>query len=115
MKYSGYFPHVKREQYRYPLPPEGIAGRLPENIPWDTPISELSSCWLWIDCSGCGNSMLYPLRLMASNLGWKRTLRTTVPHLRCKHCSAKPSRVVLTADPAGDGGRRGGDGHVLVG
>jgi len=100
---------------RYPLPPEDISGVLPPTIPWDTPIAELSSCWLAISCD-CGTSSLLPLRLMAAQRGWKLTLRSIVPRLRCKQCGGRPGRVVLTVTPAGDGGmHRGGEGLVLVG
>jgi hypothetical protein len=32
---------------------------------------------------------------MAANLGWKRTLRSIVPKLKCKSCGGRPIKVEL--------------------
>lgn len=90
---------------KYGFPP--LNGRaLPESIPWDTPISELSELWVLKDCADCGEGKV-PLRLIAAQRGWKLTLRTIVPRLRCSECGNTLRRARLTADAAGTGGRHG--------
>jgi len=76
---------------RYPLPEFRL---FPREVPWDTPISDLSGWWLSSTCDEHG-TVAYPLRLMAANLGWKRTLRSIVPKLKCKSCGGRPIKVEL--------------------
>lgn len=92
-----------------PLPPEREAYEpFPEQIPWDTPISELSNWWLLLTCQcmGSGHSA-YPLRLMAARVGWDMTLRMVVPRLRCEKCGERPAEIWFVDDAAGDTGRFG--------
>jgi hypothetical protein len=88
----------------------------PAEIPWDTPISDISSWWLQID-SSTGSTTLYPLRLMAARKGWNLTLRTILPLLRDKKTNGPPTRVVLLArgDVVFRKGQAEGKYHLLVG
>lgn len=98
----------------YPLPPNRDQP-VPSVVPWDTEISELSGFWLLTRCE-CGRSSALPLRLLAAQLGWRKTLRTIVPKLKCKDCGSKPVEVVLTDNPAsGPGGADHRRKLVLVG
>lgn len=86
---------------KYPMPPDRPAP-FPDRAPWDTPISELPF-WLEIKCQ-CGRSTAYPLRLLAARVGWKKTLRSIVPRLKCEaeECQQRPERVRLSADGTGE-------------
>lgn len=90
----------------YPFPPHDIDSLFPEEVPWDLPIADLSRFSVEIACDCHEGVTKYPLRLMAAELGWKRTLRTIVPKLRCKHCGARPLSVALIE-------RANGDGHTI--
>jgi hypothetical protein len=89
---------------RHGFPPERDRD-LPEAVPWDRPIHELTGLWLVIRCGGCGGGTEVPLRLMAAEHGWNLTLRTIVPKLRCRveSCRARPSKVELVKNPADQG------------
>lgn len=93
---------------RYPLPPNRDQ-RVPDVAPLDTEISELAGLWLRTECQ-CGRSSSLPLRLLAAQLGWRKTLGTIVPKLRCKECGSAPISVILVSDPSGD--PKGGTGHI---
>jgi hypothetical protein len=79
---------------------------LPDSVPWNTPISELSGLWLLKDCPDCGEAKV-PLRKIAADRGWKLTLRTIVPRLRCGQCGNPLRSARLTDDAAGTDGRHG--------
>lgn len=74
--------------------------RLPAEVPWDVPISELSAFWLHVRCK-CGRSSSLPLRLLVADYGWDETPRAVVPHLRCagmgtaRLCGQSPASVLL--------------------
>ena len=90
-----------------------VHGRhLPDSVPWDTPISELSDLWLLKDCARCGEEKV-PLRLVASERGWRLTLRIIVPRLRCIRCGNPLRRARLTDDPGGTEGRHGARPRLL--
>ncbi|MDP9151978.1 MAG: hypothetical protein M3O36_18805 [Myxococcota bacterium] len=63
-------------------------------------LSELTEYWLDIRCS-CGLSVYYPCRLMAKERGGALRLSDVLPRLRCRHCKARPERVLVTDDPSG--------------
>lgn len=91
---------MAKPKTRYPLPPERDPFEpFPDTIPWNTPISELQ-WWLEIGCS-CGETVKYPLRLMAAEQGWKLTLSAIVPRLRCSRCNSRPETVRLDEDGTG--------------
>ena len=99
---------------RYPFPPDRF-GHFPDSTPWDTPISELSPWWLRVQCICDAGTVLYPLRLMAAEIGWERTLRTIVPKLRCRKCGGRPESVAIVERADGDDHTtREGREHVLV-
>jgi hypothetical protein len=93
---------MKSQTTRYGFPPL-LEAELPETIPWDVPIHELSGLWLTVVCGGCGTTSQLPLRLMAAEQGWDRTLRQIVPKLRCRNCSGLPSKLELLVNPADQG------------
>lgn len=96
------------EETPFPVPPrDGALARFPEAIPWTTPIYQMSNWWLEITCSCSGNPMMMPLRLLAARVGWRRTLRDIVPHLKCRHCGRRAANVALTDGSGGDIGRFG--------
>lgn len=98
---------MPRDQTRYGYPPERPPFEaFPAEIPLDTPISELG-WWLGLKCTTCDARGYYPLRLMAANIGWDRTLRQIVPNLKCKSCGSRPAEVWLHQDAGGDHGRFG--------
>jgi hypothetical protein len=79
------------------LPPQGSPwAELPPSLPWDRPIADMPTFWLRCECK-CGHSSALPLRLLAGQLGWRKTLREIVPRLRCSNpgCRAKPGKVLL--------------------
>ena len=66
---------------RFGKPPEGDAWpEFPDVIPWDREICDLSAFWLEVTCT-CARMTLVPLRRLAGDVGWKRTLREIVPKL----------------------------------
>lgn len=88
------------ERTPYPLPPLAEVGaRLPDEVPWDTPIADLAAFWIEARCA-CGENAYLPLRLLAARVGWKRTLRTVMPRLRCSACGGRPSEVWLCENAA---------------
>jgi hypothetical protein len=86
----------------YPLPPERTVHGFPATPVLDTAIADLVGLWLKIECD-CGRQQLYPLRLLAAKIGWKTTLRTIVPKLRCQDCGQHPRQVALIDRADGDG------------
>jgi hypothetical protein len=97
------------DETRYGWPPLPPSYLLPVVVPWDDPIADHSPLWLEGKCA-CGRR-LYPLRLLAAHVGWRRTLRDVVPRLRCQACEQRPSAWALIADAAdGATGRIGGGG-----
>jgi hypothetical protein len=96
---------VREPDTRFGLPPYTDIG-LPTIVPWDKPISELSGLWLVIECTTCGTTE-YPVRRLAADQGWTRTLRGIVPRLRCDRCKAPPTVVVLVKNPADQGFKAG--------
>ena len=80
---------------KYGFPPL-LDQRLPAEVPWDTPIAELSGLSLSVTCD-CGRSLRMPLRLLAATIGHKRTLRIILPKIVCKTCGAKPVHIALVA------------------
>lgn len=86
------------------FPPERApAAQLSAEIPWDRPVSELSGLWLDITC-GCGRSSMVPLRLVAAEHGWTRTLRQVVGGLKCsgfvagRACGKRAAKVLLVKE-----------------
>lgn len=105
---------LSKDSTRYGLPPEQDAFRpFPVEAPWNVPISELSDLWLRISCV-CGTSTGYPLRLLAGEIGWTRTLREVIPKLRCKSCGAHPREILLTSQ-AYDKGPKAASHALMVG
>lgn len=96
------------ERTKYGLPPDQPAPR-PLTPPWDFELQALTGLWLETKCD-CGRR-LYPLRLMAANLGWRRTLRQVMPRLRCKECGKRPWVPMLIEDPAAETPGRGDTGR----
>lgn len=72
---------MREKPTRYGFPPDRPAFEpFPTEIPWDTPIHEISGWWLNIEADD-GSSIRTPLRLMAAEHGWKLTLRQILPRL----------------------------------
>lgn len=91
---------------RFPIPPrEGALEVFPEDPPWDVPIASMANWWLRPQCA-CGAGA-YPLRLMAAEQGWDRTLQEIVPRMVCRTCGERPSAVWLVDNPVGDYGLHG--------
>lgn len=97
---------------RYGFPPQRDPYEpFPREIPWDTPISDISGFWLHIE--GAKSTTEYPLRLMAAQRGWNVTLREIVPRLKDEH--GPPLRVLLTDNGTVDFRRsRKPEGRFLV-
>lgn len=89
-----------RIETRFGFPPQpSQPASLPAAIPWKTPIHQLTGLWISRQCS-CGSSSLYPLRRMAADLGWQRTLADLVPAFRCRECGSREFlRLELVDDP----------------
>jgi hypothetical protein len=84
---------ARDDHTRYGLPPERAPFEpFPAEIPWDTPISDLSSWWLEIRAGDVTSR--YPLRLMAAEQGWQVTLREIVPRLRSAS-NGRPESILL--------------------
>lgn len=97
------------ERLPYPFPPAPTIAELPAAVPWDSAIADLAGLWLECRC-GCGENAYLPLRRLAAQLGWKRTLRTILPRLKCSSCGGRPDVVNLLAEPASKTAPR----HVLT-
>jgi hypothetical protein len=82
----------------------------PEEAPWDVPLAKLAGWWLEIECSDHFETGM-PLRLLAANAGWTKTLRQVVPLLKCHSCGKPPVRVDFVSDLGGEGGRHGAAVH----
>jgi hypothetical protein len=97
-----------RDDTRYGFPPD-IDQRMPAEVPWDVPISELPAFSLEIVC--CKGTTVLPLRLVAARHGWELPLRTVVEHLTCDACKRAPESVTFVPRLNGDGhsnGKRAG-------
>lgn len=107
--------HAPKTRYGFPdmLPP---FTPFPQEIPWGTPIAQLSGWWLEIECKTHFVTGM-PLRLLAARAGWNRTLRGIAPALKCSKCGQPPVRVDFVSDAKGDAGRHGSTSmrHRLVG
>lgn len=102
------------QKTRYGFPPERDPYEVfPDMPPWDTPLVDLSNWWLEIRCV-CGRFSVYPLRLLAANVGWRKTLRQVVPLLKCDEvrCRRRPETVRLVSDSGGERGRGGAKVHA---
>lgn len=100
---------ARGDESKYGWPPVGNAPIHPMEPPWDIDLHLLSTLWLETKCD-CGRR-LYPLRLMAANHGWYRTLRQIVPRLRCRQCERHPWTFTLIDDPAAGAAGRFGAGQ----
>jgi len=97
---------MRGDNTRYGLPPDAPLVR-PIEPPWDVHLHLLVGLWLEGHCT-CGRR-LFPLKLMAAEVGWTATLRHVVPRLRCRTCAERPDRLLLLDDPStGAPGRIGG-------
>lgn len=100
----------RSDKTRFGFPPEANPPpQLPAEIPWETPISDLAAFWLEVTCS-CGRSSTVPLRLVAAEHGWGRTLRQIVVGLKCSgfvagHRCGKPAARILLVRETYSGGR----------
>ena len=99
---------ARGDESKYGWPPDHEPIH-PIEPPWDIDLHILSGLWLETICD-CGRR-LYPLRLMAADLGWYRTLRQIVPRLRCRICERHPWKFTLIDDAAAGAGGRIGAGE----
>jgi len=90
---------------KYGFPPL-IDQQLPNAIPWDTGIADLTGLCISLKCPTCG-TVDVPLRYLAAHIGHKRTLRSIVPKLRCRRCGSRPDSVKLRRMNDHGGGRPG--------
>ncbi len=104
-----------RSRFGFPEPIPAFTS-FPEDVPWDVPIHKLAGWWLEVQCPTHFVAAM-PLRLLAANAGWNRTLRDVVPRLKCKLCGAAPIKVDFVSYPGGDTGRQGAktQRHALLG
>jgi hypothetical protein len=65
----------------------------------DTPLGDLDGHWLEIHC-GCDAVVFYPCKLLAKEGRGSTRVGDLLPRLRCKHCKARPARVLMTNNPA---------------
>lgn len=70
--------------------------KFPTSVHPETPIVELASWWLRIECD-CPRyfGTLYPCRLMSAELGWSVPLVRILDRLKCSRCGARPVSVKL--------------------
>lgn len=100
------------DKTRYGLPPEGDPFEpFPTEVPWDRPISEMPRWWLHVTALG-GSSARIPLRLLAGQYGWDKTLREIVPKL--SRAGVPPVRVLLISEGGLEISRNPGKWLVLV-
>jgi hypothetical protein len=76
------------------------AQRTREEYP-EVRLADLAGHWLAIHCGGCGRPVYYPCQLLAKKHGAGLRVADVLPRLRCEHCKARPSRVLMTNFPAG--------------
>ena len=96
-------PRERGDTTRFGMPPQVEPGAgLPEVLPWDREIADLSDFWLEVTCS-CARTTFVPLRRLAGEIGWSKTLREVVPKLRCSRpgCGGIPASVLLVNDSSG--------------
>lgn len=110
-------PRDRDDNTKFGMPPLGDPFQpFPAEIPWDMPISEMTNWWLEINSGQ--KTVRYPLRKMAGERGWQRTLREILPQLRDKDTGSAPDSVYLIAS-GGFEFRRSRDTeghyHVLLG
>lgn len=88
---------MKAPKHPFPFPePPASPPAFPASVDPATPISELASWWLDIECD-CPHfhGAYYPLRLLSAQLGWRTAIGKVLDRLKCRRCGRPPVQVTL--------------------